>query len=167
MNCQRAIKTHHQNVEARKNVEHSLNPHVKPEAPWAHPPKSIHLRRLDSILDAPVEDSTLGHLKIAFIWAALCLRKVAPIGAIIWTGTDAGKSFKPKCNKILWIKTGKKRPCPFEVLSWTSTSDRMERVRKLIGASVTRAYKNAHLLMGIIWRWEIDHTLWHKLRKNK
>ena len=34
-------------------------------------------------LDAsPVEDSTLGCLKLGFNWAALCQRNVAPIGAI-------------------------------------------------------------------------------------
>ena len=34
-------------------------------------------------LDTLVEDSTLGHLELAFIWVALCWRNVAPIGAII------------------------------------------------------------------------------------
>ena len=29
----------------------------------------------------PEEDSTLGRLELALIWAALCLRKVAPMGA--------------------------------------------------------------------------------------
>ena len=48
----------------------------------------------------PEEDSTRGCLELAFIWVALCLRKVAPIGAIMCTGSDAGKSSKPKCNKI-------------------------------------------------------------------
>ena len=48
----------------------------------------------------PEDDSTLGRLELAHIWAALCLRKVAPIGAIMWTGLDTGNSFKPKCNKI-------------------------------------------------------------------
>ena len=59
----------------------------------------------------PEKDSTRGCLELAFIWAALCLRKVAPIGAIMCTGSNAGKSFKPKCNKIRWMKTGKKRSC--------------------------------------------------------
>ena len=54
------------------------------------------------------EDSTLGRLEPACIWAALCLRKVAPIGAIMCTGSKLGNSSKPKCNKIRWIKTGKK-----------------------------------------------------------
>ena len=48
----------------------------------------------------PEDDSTLGRLELARIWAALCLRKVALIGAIMWIGSDAGNSFKPKCNKI-------------------------------------------------------------------
>ena len=48
----------------------------------------------------PEEDSTRGRLEIALIWATLCLRKVAPMGAIMCTGSDAGKSSNPKCNKI-------------------------------------------------------------------
>ena len=57
----------------------------------------------------PEDDLTLGRLELALIWVALCLRKVAPIRAIMWIGSDAGNSSKPKCNKIQWIKTGKKR----------------------------------------------------------
>ena len=41
------------------------------------------------------EDSTLGHLELAF-----CRRKVAPIGAIMCTSLEAGNLSKPKCNKI-------------------------------------------------------------------
>ena len=36
-----------------------------------------------------MEDSTLGCLELTFIWAAFCLRKVAPMGAIICTGSNA------------------------------------------------------------------------------
>ena len=43
---------------------------------------------------ATPKGSTLGCLKLAFILATLCLRKVAPMGAIIWTGSDAGNSTK-------------------------------------------------------------------------
>ena len=43
----------------------------------------------------PEEGSTLGRLELA-----LYLRKVAPIGAIMCTGSKAGNSSKPKCNKI-------------------------------------------------------------------
>ena len=58
-------------------------------------------------LDAsPVEDLTLGRLELAFNWVALCLRKVAPMGDMIWTGLEAGKSSKPKSWRILWIKIG-------------------------------------------------------------
>ena len=46
------------------------------------------------------EESTLERLKLACIWAALCLRKVAPIGAIIWPGSDIRNSSKPKCKRI-------------------------------------------------------------------
>ena len=70
-------------------------------------------------LDAsPVEDSTLGCLELAFNWAALCLRKVAPIGPMICTGSNAGKSSKPKSNRILWIKTGKNKPWDLALLLW-------------------------------------------------
>ena len=50
---------------------------------------------------APVEDSTQGRLELTLIWATLCLRKVALMGAIITIGSDAGKSSKPRYNKIL------------------------------------------------------------------
>ena len=96
------------------------------------------------------EESTLGRLELARIWAALCLRKVAPIGAIICTGSEAGKDSNPKCSKILWIKTGKKRAWAKKLLRWTSTKERMKRWGKLIGASVTSTYKNAHLSIGIV-----------------
>ena len=57
-------------------------------------------------LDAsPIEDSTQGRLELAF--AALCLRNVAPIWAMIWIGSDAGKSSKPKSNRIYEWKPGK------------------------------------------------------------
>ena len=64
----------------------------------------------------PDDDSTLGLLELAFIWVALCLRNVTPIGAIICMGSNAGKSSKPKCNKIQWIKTRKKKACAKELL---------------------------------------------------
>ena len=68
-------------------------------------------------LDAsPVEDSTLGRLELAFNYAALCLRNVAPIGAMICTGSDVGKSFKLKSKRILCIKIEKKRPRDFALL---------------------------------------------------
>ena len=93
--------------------------------------------------------------------------KVAPMGPIICTGSNIEKSSKLKCNKILWIKIRKKRPCDLELLLWTSTKDQMKRVGKLIGASVTRAYKNAHLLIGMVCKWEIDQIEWQEIRKNK
>ena len=72
----------------------------------------------------PEDDSTLWRLVLALIWAAIYLRKVAPIGAIIWTGSNAGNSSKPKCNKIWWIQTGKNRPWVVELLLWTSINDK-------------------------------------------
>ena len=115
----------------------------------------------------PEEDSTRGHLELAFIWAAFCLRKVAPIGAIMCTGSDARKSFKPKYNKIWCMKIEKKRLCDVELLLWTSTNDQMERVGKLIEALVTRAYKNAHLSIGIVCKWEMGQIEWQEIQKNK
>ena len=44
------------------------------------------------------ESSTLGRLELAFIWAALYLRKVAPMGAMIWTNSDSGNSTKQRQN---------------------------------------------------------------------
>ena len=116
---------------------------------------------------APVEDSTQGRLELAFIWAALCLRKVAPMGAIICTGLDTGKSSKPRCNKILCIKTGNKRPCAVEQLLWTSTKEQMKRVGKLKGASVTRAYKNACRSIRMVCKWEMGQIEWQEIQKNK
>ena len=118
-------------------------------------------------LDAPIEDSTLGCLELAFIWAALCRRKVAPMGVIIWTGPDSRKSSKPKSNKILWIKTGKKRSWDFALLLWTSTKELIKRKGKLIGASLTRAYKNPHLSRGIVCKWEIGQMEWQEIWKNR
>ena len=103
---------------------------------------SLEVRGLDA---SPMEDSTLERLELAFNWAALCLRNVAPIRAMIWISSDAGKSSKPKSKRILWIKTGKKRQWDFALLLWTSTSDLIKRVWKLIGALVTKTYKNAPL----------------------
>ena len=112
-------------------------------------------------LDAsPIEDSTQGHLELAFNWAAFCLRSVAPIRAMIWIGSNAGKFSKPKSNKILWMKTEKNKPCDLALLLWTSTRERMKRVGKLIGTSVMRAYKNSHLSMGMVYMWEIGQMLW-------
>ena len=113
------------------------------------------------------DDLTLGHVELARIWAALCLKKLAPIGAIMWIGSDIGNSSKPKCNKIWWIKTRKKRAWAKELLLWTSTKERMKRWEKLIGASMTRAYKNAHILIGIVCKWEMGQMEWKKIRKNK
>ena len=89
------------------------------------------------------------------------------MGAIICTGLDARKSSNPKCNKIQWIKTGKKRVWAEELLLWTPTKNRMKRWGKLIGASVTRAYKNAHLSIGIMCKWEIGQIEWQKIRKKE
>ena len=80
-----------------------------------------------------------------------------------YTGSDVGKSSKPRSNKILCIKTRKNRPWDFALLLWTSTREWMKIVGKLIGASVTRAYKNTHLSIRIVWRWEIGQILWQEI----
>ena len=72
---------------------------------------------------SPIEDSTLESLELAFNWDALYLRKVAPIGAMICTGSNAGKFFNPKSKRILWIKTRKNKPRDLAILLWTSTSE--------------------------------------------
>ena len=38
---------------------------------------------------------------------------------------------------------------------------------KLIGASVTSAYKNAHLSKGMVCRWEIGQIEWQEIRKKR
>ena len=115
----------------------------------------------------PKENSTLGHLKLALIWAALCLRNVASIRAIIWTDLDAGNKSNPRCNKILCMKTGKSNPCPVELLPWTSTKDRIKWWGKLIGAFVIRAYKNAHLSKGMVCKWDMGQIEWHEIQKKE
>ena len=97
----------------------------------------------------PVEDYSRA-FRASFHLTALYLRNVAPMRAIICMGSDARKSSNPKCNKILWIKTGKNRTCKVELLLWTSTKEWMKRVGKLIRASVTKACKNAHISIGMV-----------------
>ena len=92
---------------------------------------------------------------------------MAPMGAMICIGSNAGKSFNPKSNKIIWMKTRKNKPCDFALLLWISTRERIKRVGKLIEASVMRAYKNAHLSIGMVCTWEIGQMLWQEILKNK
>ena len=44
------------------------------------------------------EGSTLECLELPLIWTTLCLRNVAPMGAIMCMGSEAGKSSNPKNN---------------------------------------------------------------------
>ena len=111
--------------------------------------------------------STQGRLEPSLIWAALCLRKLAPMGAIMCTGLEAGKLSKPKNNKILWMKIGWKKAWAMEELLWTSFKERRKRWGKLIGPSVTRAYKNAHRSKVMVCRWEIGHKKWHAILKKR
>ena len=113
------------------------------------------------------DDSTLGCLELALIWAALYLRKVAPIRAIMWTGSDVGKSSKPKCNKIQWIKIEKKRAWAEELFLWTSTKEWMNRWGKLIRTFCDKEYKNAHLSIGIMCKWEMGQIEWQEICKKR
>ena len=108
---------------------------------------------------------TQGHLKLSLIWAALCLRKVAPMGEIMCTSSEVGKSSKPKNNKILWMKTRWKRAWAVEELLWTSFKEWRNRWGKLIGESITRVYKNAHRSKGMVYRWKIGQKEWHAILK--
>ena len=89
------------------------------------------------------------------------------MGAMTCMSSDTGKSSKPKSKGILWIKTRKNKPLDFALLLLTSTREQMKIVRKLIGASVMRAYKNAHLSIGIVCTCEIGQILWQNILKNK
>ena len=115
----------------------------------------------------PEEDFTLKRLELALIWATFCLRKVAPIRAIMCTGSKAGNSSKPKCNKIRWIKTDKNKPCAVKLLLWTLTKDQMKRWGKLIGAFITKANKNAHLSIGMVCKWEMGQMEWQEIWENR
>ena len=95
--------------------------------------------------------------------SSLLPKKVALIRAIIWTGSDAVNSSKPRCNKIWWIKMGKKRACAIELLLWSSIKEWMKRWGKFIGALETRAYKNAQRLIGIVCKWEIGQMEWQEI----
>ena len=88
-------------------------------------------------------------------------------GSKIWTGSDAGKSSKPKCNKILWMKIGWKRAWATAELLWTSFKEQKNRWGKLIEAPEIRAYKNTHRSIGMVWRWEIGHKEWHAILKKR
>ena len=113
------------------------------------------------------EGSTQRHLEFSLIWAALYLRQVVPMGAIMCTGSEAGKSSKPKNKKNLWMKTGWKRLEAVEELLRTLFKERRNWWGKLIGSSVTRAYKNAHRSKGMVCRWEIGHKEWHAILKKR
>ena len=111
--------------------------------------------------DAPLEceGSTLK-------WAALYLRKVAPMGATTWMGSPKGKSARPRNNKILWMKIGWISACLTAKLLWTLFKERRNRWGELIDALDIKAYKNTHRSRGMVWRWEIGHKEWHAtLRK--
>ena len=66
------------------------------------------------------EGSTRRHLELSLIWAALCLRQVVPMGAIMCTGSEARKSSKPKNkkkptneNRLKMIRSGRGTPMNF------------------------------------------------------
>ena len=73
------------------------------------------------------EDTPLARVKPTLKWAALYLRNVAPMGAITWMGSPAGKSTRPRNNKILWMKIGWIRAWATTELLWTSFKERRNR----------------------------------------
>ena len=78
-------------------------------------------------------------------WVALCLRKVAPMRAMIWTGSPAVKSSRSRNNKILWMKIGWIRAWATVELLWISFKERRNRWGKLMDAPETKAYKKTHI----------------------
>ena len=64
-------------------------------------------------------------------------------------------------------KNREEKPCDLELLLWTLTKERVKRVGKLIEASITRAYKNAHLSIGIVCKWEIGQREWQAIPKKQ
>ena len=97
-------------------------------------------------------DAPLGRVRSTLKWAALYLRKVAPMGAIIWTGSPAGKSSRPRNNKILWMEIGWIRAWATAELLWTSFKERRNGWGKLMDAPETKACKNTHCSRGMVWR---------------
>ena len=112
------------------------------------------------------EDTPLRRVEPTLKWAALCLKKVAPIGVTTWTSSPEWKSARPRNNKILWMKIGWIKACPTAELLWTSFKERRNRWGKLIDAPDIKAYKKPHRYRGMVWKWEISHKEWHAtLRK--
>ena len=99
---------------------------------------------------APNEDSTLGRLLASFLRVDLCLRKVAPKGAMICINSRGGKRSMSKCNSTLCKKTRKNKSCDLALLIYTSKIVIIKREGKQIGASVMRAYKKTHLSIEIV-----------------
>ena len=113
------------------------------------------------------EDAPLGHEGSTLKWAALCLRKVTPMGAITWTGSPEEKSVRPRNNKILWMKIGWISTCPTAKLLWTSFEERRNGWGKLIDTPNIKAYKNTHHSRGMVWRWEIGHKEWNAILRKR
>ena len=113
------------------------------------------------------EDAPLGHEGSTLKWAALYLRKVAPMGAITRTGSPKWKSAKPRNNKILWMKIGWISACLTAELQWTLFKERRNRWGKLIDAPDIKAYKNTHHSRGMVWRWKIGHKEWHTILRKR
>ena len=114
-----------------------------------------------------LEDTPLGRVEPTLKWAALCLRKVAPMRAITWTGSLVGKSSRPRNNKILWMKIGWIRLWVTTELLWTSFKEWRNRWGKLINTPKTKAYKNTQHSSRMVWRWEIGYKEWQAIRKKR
>ena len=71
---------------------------------------------------AVVEALPLGLFKVPvlglalFVWVCHYLRKVAPIGAMIWTNSRAGKSSNLRKFNTLYINTGNNNFCALGLL---------------------------------------------------
>ena len=63
-----------------------------------------------------LEDAPLGLEGSTLKWVAHYLRKVSPQGPTTWTGSLAGKSARPRNNKILCVKIGWISACPMAEL---------------------------------------------------
>ena len=71
--------------------------------------------------------------------SSLCRRKVGRSGPTTCTGSPAGKSARPRNERILWMKIGYINACPMAELLWTSFKERRNKWGKLIDAPDMKA----------------------------
>ena len=166
----------HQNLSmsrlnGQEMIQHTSNVWIIRSSQWRNISiNSSSTRRLNSISTCrrgrrgtTPDDAPLGCVEPTLKWVALYLRKVAPMRAIIWTGSPTGKSSRPRNNKILWMKIGWIRAWAIVELLRTLFKEQRNRWGKLIDAPETKAYKNTHHSRGMVWRWEIGHKEWQTI----